>query len=205
MPLEVLAGIVQEGPAYLSKAIVLTQLFGFRKMEALTVRADQVDFNNRGIWLDGFQTKGKRPKFLPAAPEVMKLLRAYAAEAIKAGVSTLVFYAPIVKDGKTAIARSIRNIKRPWTTALKRRGLEGEYTFHNTKASFVTNVGRNASGSTTQKWARHENFETTQRYLEVADQTKREAAVAVAGELVQRGFILPQVAPSPTRRNAQNR
>lgn len=49
VPLGILAAIVNEGPEHLSKAIVLTRLVGFRKMEALTLRVDQVDFDNHGV------------------------------------------------------------------------------------------------------------------------------------------------------------
>lgn len=57
------------------------------------------------------------------------------------------------QEAKDVAARSIRDIRKVWSAALKRPGIEGEYTFHDTKASFVTTVGRHASGPTTQNWA----------------------------------------------------
>lgn len=196
VPLPLLASIIRTGPQHLAKAILLTVAFGFRKMEALTLdRTKQIDWEHRGIRLTARGTKGKRPEFLPADDAAMAMLELFDAEAAAAGVNTLVYYVPPGKDKK---ARPIVSIAGSWETALRQHGVPGRYRFHDIKASFVSLMGALASGPITKGWARHRSFATTERYLALANEPKRQAGAALIEQLEMAGIILPR-ASSPTR------
>ncbi len=72
------------------------------------------------------------------------------------------------------VSMSIRSPRRrrwrawPVSAALKHR-------FHDTKASFVSAVALVAPAAVTQQLARHKSYETTCRYLRVADKAARRA------------------------------
>ncbi len=62
---------------------------------------------------------------------------------------------------------------------LKAGGLEGRHKFHNTKATFVTAVAIKAPAPVAQQLATHRDFETTQRYIRIADELTRNAVGSI--------------------------
>jgi len=172
---ENLANILAKAPAHVAEAVRLCTLMGFRLREVLTLTVKHVDFENRGVWLRGEETKGKRGEFIPANHEALQLLRQLVKQAKERKVATLIAY----KQGEKGKWRSIKSLRRAWRRTLKACGLEGQHRFHNTKATFVTAVAMNAPAAVTQKLARHKNFETTQRYILVADKASRDAVDAI--------------------------
>lgn len=179
-------------PPHLIRAALLCRLMGFRKAEVLAMVASRMDDQHQGYWLPGDETKGKRDEFVPANPQAWELLCRLRNEAKAAHHDRLILYYPRGKDAKP---RPVKNVKRSWNTALKAAGLEGQHTFHNLKASFVTAIGAVSSGPTTQGLARHKNFETTKRYLEVIDAEKRKAVETMQAPALVVGA--PEL-PSPT-------
>ncbi|WP_425455493.1 tyrosine-type recombinase/integrase [Azospirillum griseum] len=142
---------------------------GFRKAEVFGLTIDQVDIKNRGVWLEANATKGKRAEFIPANPEALELLTRLVGQARRWKVRHLLTY----QHGEKGERRPVKNPKRAWRTALDKLGLE--HRFHDTKASFVTAVAHVATAAVTQQLARHKNYETTRRYLKVADEAARQA------------------------------
>ncbi|MBI1209549.1 MAG: tyrosine-type recombinase/integrase [Azospirillum sp.] len=149
-------------PAHLAAAIRLVRWMGFRKAEVFSLRINQVDFSNRGVWLAAESTKAGRAEFVGGPAAAMDLL------------CQLVAY----RHGRDGKPKPIKNPRRAFSRALKTLGLE--HRFHDTKASFVTAVAHVAPAAVTQKLAGHKSYETTQRYQRVADQAARSAIEAAA-------------------------
>jgi integrase len=192
IPDAVLTQIVDSAPDYLGDAVLLVRQMGFRKAEVFALKRAQIDWQNEGIWLDGALTKGRRDEFVQANWIALVLLAKRWVKAHAVGIDELFFYMRGYHD-----PRPIRNPKRAWANVLRRLGIEG-HTFHNTKASFVTAVAREASQATTQALARHTDYRTTQRYLAVADKEKR-AALEAAASSALRASSGSHTLPSPTR------
>lgn len=88
--------------------------------------------------------------------------------------------------------RPVKNPGGAFRRVLRDLGLKGHYTFHSTKSSFVTAVAHKASGPVVQALARHRDFDTTRRYLLVADAAKRAAVDAIADRTATHGLDLLQ-------------
>lgn len=198
---------VERAPAHLAWAILLTRLMGFRKAEVFGLTVQQVDFQNRGIWLAAEVTKGNRDEFIPAGAEAMELLEYLAAEAMARGTDYLITYRTVRRtwnikggagvgrgpaDGNTGKignriafgpARPVKDVKTSWGKVLAALGLKGVHKFHNTKASFVTAIAQAAAPAVTQQLARHKDYRTTERYLKVNDMAARAAVEGIAIKL----------------------
>lgn len=176
-----LSRIIEEAPDYIGDAVALVRQMGFRKSEVFALTTAQIDWQNEGVWLDGEKTKGRRDEFVGANWIALVILAKRWVKSNAAGIDCLFFY----RHRGTGEPQPIRNPKRAWGTVLKKLGLNGHHTFHNTKASFVTAVARQASQATTQALARHSDYRTTQRYLAVADGAKRAALEAASTPLLR--------------------
>jgi len=177
--------MVTEAPAHLAWGILLARLMGFRRGEMFGLRTVQVDLTNRGVWLLAKDTKAGRDEFVPANDDAVELLTYLLAESRARRSDYLITFRRRLKSEpgqplRFSEPRPVANPKRAWARVLRELGLTGVYKFHNTKASFVSAVGANASAAVTQKLARHKDHRTTERYLLVNDQAAR-AAVAAAG------------------------
>lgn len=170
---------------HLAHAILLCRMMPFRKAEVFNLRRSGVDHQNEGYFLPAAETKAKRDEFIPASPQAMKLLRWLDRRAEQLGQDHLILYRE--PDGTF---RPVRDAKSAWRAVRKALGLR--HVFHNTKASYVTAVGRNASGPVTQAAARHVDYKTTQRYLKIIDRDRRAAADSA-------GFTAP-TRPSDTQK-----
>ena len=170
-------------PQHLAEGIELSVLMGFRKAEVFGLTKDQVDFENRGIWLDAVNTKGYRDEFIPAGERAMELLTYMVERANKVGQNHLILYKTGGKKSEEKW-RAIKNPQGAWQTALEKIGLTGKHVFHNTKASFVTAVANAMPDHVTQKMARHKDYKTTQRYILMLDTARREAIDAVEKKFI---------------------
>lgn len=164
---------------HLAHAVLLCRQMGFRFAEAFGLVIDRIDIENCGYWLPGDVTKNRTDEFMPAPPQAMKLLLWLRARAVALGQTRLILYREA--DG------SFRPVTRPksgWNATLAELGLE-HHTFHQTKASFSTALGRVASSKTVQSLSRHQDPRTTERYLVALDSDRRSAADAI-------GFTAPR-------------
>jgi integrase len=164
---------------HLADAITLARNMGFRLDELTTIRPDQVDESARGVWLDAGQTKANRATFKPANAAAWAVLVRRKIEAEQLGMGRILYWAKPAGRGRVEW-RTIRTFKTAWMAALRRAGLTGRYTWHNTKASFVTAIGAVASARVTRDLAEHRDASTTDRYLAVMDEAKRTAVEAVS-------------------------
>jgi integrase len=183
--------IIVAAPPHLGEAVALARLMGFRKAEIFSLTVTQVDFNNRCVWLAAEDTKGGRDEAVPASDEALALLRRLVGQARDRGTAHLITYAKkrVGKGGERYVEfLPVRNPKRAWATACRSLGIV--HRFHDTKASYVTAIAHVAPAAVTQRLARHKSYETTQRYLRVADEAAR-AAVEAASMRVKTGGPTP--------------
>lgn len=192
---EDLLRIVAASPEHLADAVMLVRNMGFRKAEVFAIEDAQFDAALRGVYLWAEDTKGKRGEFVPANEAAMAILLRRRAGARALGIRHLFWYVPpgSQADGSPKPPRTIRNPKRAWRTALRTLGLAGQHTFHNTKASFVTQTALTSSAAVTQQAARHKDPRTTQRYIKVADPVRRAAADSIS-------FAVPIAATGSARK-----
>ncbi len=167
--------ILEEAPPHLADTIRLCILMGFRQREALSLTINHVDLDNRGVWLRGDETKGKRGEFIPANKEAVEILQRLMEQAKERGIQHLISY----KAGKNGKWRPIKHLDTAWHRVLRACGLEGQHKFHNTKATFVTAVAMAAPAPVAQQLARHKDFETTRRYIRIADEVTRKAVESI--------------------------
>ncbi len=154
---------------------------GFRKTEVFNLRRHQFDRENRGVWLKGEETKGKRDEFIEANSFAFEILDRLDREAEARGDDYLLVYVPINRPNAKPVP--IKNPKRAWKTVLKSLDLVGRYTFHNTKAAFLSAVAGNTGGKVVQSLGRHKDGKTTERYVAVANEDRRRAVEAIADRL----------------------
>lgn len=172
--------ILSEAAPWIADAARLARHMGFRRTEMLAIELDQVDLEQRCVWLRGEKTKGRRDEMVPANDTAMEILTRRSAEARELGVDVLFWYVPPSKKGEPEKEpRPIRSIKRAWAAAQRRAGLDRHYRFHDLKASFVTSIARHAEPQDVQKLARHRDFDTTRAYLEIAADRGRKAVDAM--------------------------
>ncbi|WP_454018781.1 tyrosine-type recombinase/integrase [Azospirillum sp. Marseille-Q6669] len=158
--------------------MLLVRLMGFRKAEVFSLTVDQVDLNNRGVWLAAEDTKAKRAEFVPANEEAIELLRRLIRQAKERQVPYLFAYQRgKPKDPTKAPWLPLKSPMKAWQNACKALGIK--HRFHDTKASYVTAVAHVAPAAVTQQLARHKSYDTTKRYLRVADEAARRAVDAI--------------------------
>lgn len=202
IPDDVLDQVITQGPPHLSQAATLVRHMGFRKAEVFSLTVAQVDMSLRGVWLAAGQTKGNRAEFTPANATAWAMLEKLVAEARSDGREFLIGY----RHRGSGPLRPVKNARKAWNSLMERLG--HRYRWHDTKASFVTAVGQKASGPTTQALARHKDYRTTQRYLAVLDDTRREALDAISRDVEDTAApaaIVAEVAPAPTTRTLMSK
>jgi integrase len=174
-----LKAILSRAPQYLADGVLLVRMMGFRKAEVFSLTVNQVDLQNRGVWLEAESTKANRAEFVPANEEAMGLLRRLVAQANERKVPYLFAYQRgKPKDPAKASWLPVKDPRKAWKTACRKLGIE--HRFHDTKASYVTAVAHVAPAAVTQQLARHKSYETTRRYLRVADEAARRAVEAIS-------------------------
>lgn len=178
-------------PAHLADAIRLTVLMGFRRSEVFGLTIDHVDFHQRGVWLSYDETKAYRDEFMPASEMAMELLERLVKQAKNVGQKHLILYrytgkrrAEITEENRKDFKwKPIKRAQTAWENLLEKLGLTGKHVFHNTKATFVTAVAQEMPAAVVKDLARHKDFETTMRYIKVADKVRRKGVESVSGQL----------------------
>ncbi len=188
-------------PQHLRDAIALSILMGFRKSEIFcALSIDNVNFERRGVWLDGERTKGKRDEFVPANEAAMDILTRLVAQAREHGERRLILYwPPKSKDGTQPPPRPIKDARTAWRTLRGKLGIEGRHRFHDLKAAYVTALALHAPARVVQELARHKSMATTQNYIRVADTAQREAVEAIG----RKRAIFDVVSEAPAHKKAE--
>lgn len=190
VPLAAVQSILDTAPEHLTHVTELIANFGFRQQEVLQLRIDQIDFENRGVRLDGRDVKGKRDEFVQGSPAGMALLARLVERARAAGQTRVILYRPKGqdRDGNPKPLRPIDSVKRAWKTASAKSGAPRR--LHDLKSTYVTAIARSAPAATVQRLARHRSYSTTRGYLEVSDDQARRAVDSLSD-------IIPTKTPLP--------
>ncbi|MCM0018397.1 MAG: tyrosine-type recombinase/integrase [Tagaea sp.] len=190
VPLAVLAAIEldTETPQHLRDAAALSRLFGLRLTEAMRAETSWIDFGDAGLRVPAKIAKAKRDRYQPANDEGMALLRRLAADVaaraqpIEKGAETrlIVWRVPGKdEDGQLRPARAIKNPRRAWGTALNRFGVKGKWRFHDVRARYVTEAFKATSPAVARDLAAHKDQRTSDRYIAIAGNEKRDAVAAM--------------------------
>lgn len=191
--------ILATAPQHQADTIILCIDGGLRLNEALALQNDQLDVENRGLWLSHTNTKGRRDEFVPLSDHAFRLAVQRVRESRQAGRSHIILYRG---SHGTEPPRPIRSISRSWATTLKKLGLKGRFRFHNTRADYVSFLGnRQVPPAALKDLARHRDFKTTLRYLKVSDETKRAAVALLDGRGATAGLkVVPVKHKAGTKR-----
>ena len=187
-------------PPHVIDAMTLTALFGFRQGEAFTLKRTAIDWDSGGIRLLAEDVKDAEDVFLPASQAALGFLWCLDLQAEARGTKVLVSWQP-KKDGAfVAIAkpRSAWRRARAFMAATYGR----TWRWHDLRAAFITSVALNSGGVVAQQLARHSDFDTTQGYIEVADEMRRLAAERISDRAFAIAPIENHQQNSPTARFA---
>lgn len=181
VPDAVLSEVLDKLPQHTRDAVVLTLFFGFRRGEVFSLEIKHVDVEARGVRLEAEDVKDDEDAFLPGSPEAMAYLQRLVDEARARGVTRLITWQRKRKDPelqKKEPWRPLSSSKRAWSTAMKAiAGTHGKrWRWHDIRAAFITHVAVTSGAIAAQHLARHSRYETTQGYVEPADEVRRAAA-----------------------------
>jgi integrase len=168
-----IAKIIGNSAPHLGSFLVLTRLFGLRRMEAEDLTMDHIDWEKKAVYLEGADTKGFRGEVLPANELAM-----HQPMSLPCRCSKIWQTGPRPRD--------------------RRAGLGDRYKAHAVRASYITALAHVAAGGVVMQLARHKAWATTQKYLKVADKAKR-AAVEQMGASSVAGYLASANAPSYTQ------
>jgi integrase len=168
-------------PEYVNDAIKATLYFGFRKGEVFSLQIHNVDFDAGGVRLEHDHVKDDEDAFLPGGRDAMQFLARLVDQAKERGVKHLITYRVKRKDPADQAAEPWRSVKNPrgcWRRAMKviEETHGKKWRWHDLRAAFITQVALTSGPIAAQALARHSDFETTQGYIEVADDVTRAAA-----------------------------
>ena len=173
--------IRQEAAPHLQPILDVAIFSGLRISDIRNLRRENIDFE-KGI-LQVMMQKTGEPVVIPILPYLETVLR----RAIEAAGpdAPFVFMSPRPKrDGRISKIGDIHNAFRG---ALKRSGLAGKFCFHDLRRTFASILYANGVPILTiSKLLGHRSVQTTERYLNVKLDDKREA-VGLLGKVLGRG------------------
>ncbi|WP_370156500.1 tyrosine-type recombinase/integrase [Ferrovibrio sp.] len=172
--------VARKPPAqHVVDAVMLCRLMGFRKNEVVNLDLRQMDDEHRSYRLPGDATKGKRDEFVRANPLAWEILTRLRKQALESGNTRLILVRGSRGQSKTEPLRPIKSFRSAFDRLMDDMELKGIYMFHNTKATYVTSISKVTDSATTQKLARHIDYKTTQRYIDLVDERTKSAVEAM--------------------------
>lgn len=181
VPDAVLTEVMDSQSPHVVEAIKLTLFFGLRKGEAFPLTIAHVDFQAGGLRLDAGDVKNKTDAFMPGSSHAMQFLAQLVDQARERNTPYLITWRGRFFKPEKLAAQKWRPIKSPksaWRTAMnaieKRYGKR--WRWHDIRAAYITQVALTSGPIAAQSLARHQDFKTTQGYIEVADEVRRAAA-----------------------------
>ena len=159
--------LIQAAPQHGKKMIVLALNTAMRLGEILGLRWSNIDFETHFITLPAASTKSGKERLVPMNPIVEKELRELRGE------SEFVFPNPGSRSGH------VDSAKRWFTTARKKAGLP-EFRFHDLRHCAGTALAKLTDGFTLREIMGHADYRTTQKYVNMARETKLAAVNALA-------------------------
>lgn len=181
IPDGVLTKVIDILPQHVSEAVIASLMFGFRRSEIFQLQIKDVDFEMGGVRLNADEVKDDEDEFLPGAPEAMDYLGKLVEQAKARGAKHLITWQRRRKNPEDQAAEAWRPVQRPkaaWRTAMEQveKAFGRRYRWHDIRAAFITHVALTSGPIAAQTLARHSDFRTTQGYIAVADEVRRNAA-----------------------------
>ncbi len=167
--------LLEKCPNHL-RLIVLTALYtGMRKMEILTLKWSNIDFNNKLIFVEATNSKSKKIKYIPISSNIKHELK---KQLLKTSYQEYLFLTTNGEHYKRA--DSLNSFKR----ACKRAGLNN-VTFHSLRHTFGSRAIE-ATGNivAVNKILGHADLKTTMRYVHI-DKSLHETVEKVAENSIQ--------------------
>ena len=182
--------LIEAAPPHLQPILAVAGFTGLRKSDVLNLRPENVDFE-KGVVQVMMQKTGD-PVVIPIHPYLEPILRR-AIDAAGPGAPFVFMSFRPKRDGTIS---KLGDIKNAFRGALKRAGLaEKGYCFHDLRRTFASILySKGVPLLTISKLLGHRSVQTTERYLNVKLEEKRQA-VEVLGEAFGRGpdRLLPTV------------
>lgn len=181
VPDDVLRDLMNILPLHVVEALKVTLFFGFRRNEAFSLTASQIDFEAGGIRLEAKNVKNRTDAFLPGSRYGMRFMAELVDQARKRGTHHLITWrGQITNEQKLVTAKwvPIKSPKSAWTRAMTEieKNYGRKWRWHDIRAAYITQVAVTSGAIAAQKLARHSDFKTTAGYIEVADDVMRAAA-----------------------------
>lgn len=150
---------------------------GVRKGDALALRPEDLDFERRIVQIT--MQKTDEPLEIPMHPMLEGILRG-ALAALEPGAPYVFMSTRLSRV--TGERTHFVDIKNAFRGALKRAGLDGEgFTFHSIRHTFASTLYRiGVPLLTVSKLLGHRSVKTTERYLGVRLEEKRQAVAALS-------------------------
>jgi len=145
--------------SYLFTIVLIALQTGMRQGEILSLKWEDIDFDNQWIYLK--QTKNDTPRTVPLTQEILKLLK-HSIEKI----SPLVFPSPMNPEKPI-------DIRKAWVTALKRAKIEN-FLFHDLRHTTASYLAMEGYGyGQIAEILGHKSLQMTKRYAHLSHENKR--------------------------------
>jgi integrase len=154
-----------EDNVYVRAAFWLFLLTGMRRSELLTCKWEQVDLDNRRIWLP--QTKGGQPRYVPLSKAAIDIIKA----------TPRMLGNPYLLPGHIR-GRPLVNIDKPWRRIRDRTGLHRLriHDLRRTAGSYMVQAGHSIHA--VKDILGHKSTKTTEIYARLAEQRSQDTVEA---------------------------
>lgn len=174
-----IARLIEAAAPHLRPILAVALFTGLRKGDILALRPEDLDFERRVVRV--MMQKTEDPVEIPMHPVLESVLRGVLASKLAAEPYVFMSYRLGRKTGEFS---KLTDIKNAFSGAIKRAGLEGRgYCFHDMRRTFASTLYRSGIPLlTVSKLLGHRSVKTTERYLGVKLEEKREAVAVLGGE-----------------------
>jgi integrase len=188
--------ILKVAPLHLQNLLILCMHTGMREQEALTLKTSQFNEDLKTIYLDT-NTKTKKGRRVLVNDEAFQIIKQCKVmgdqlwEQLQSDHALAKEYAKkyqiktrgdipfiLYKRHSNDILRPINSVKSAWYKALRTAGLEGQFRFHDSRASFCSYLAQGGSNPLgIRELVGHKDIKTTMRYIGLLGNAGQRAAV----------------------------
>ena len=188
--------ILKVAPLHLQNLLVMCMHTGMREHEALTLKTSQFNEDLKTIYLDTTtKTKNGRQVLVnDEASQIIKQCRLMGDqlwEQLQSDSALAKEYAKkysiknrgdipfiLYRRHTSCILRPIDSVKSAWYKSLRTAGLEGQFRFHDSRASFCSYLAQAGSNPLAiRELVGHKDIKTTMRYIGLLGNANQRAAV----------------------------
>jgi integrase len=171
--------LINASSGHLTPILIAGLNTGMRVSEILSLKWSQVNLRKREI--EVVKTKSGKKRVIPINDALLDMFNRLRR------VDDFVF---LYHDPKTKKPRPVKSIKRSFTNACRRAGIEA-FTFHDTRHTFASRlVERGVDLITVKELLGHSSVRTTERYTHTHKEEKKRAVDVLVKEVVQAENLL---------------